>query len=41
MSKILITQTNGATAEDISDAIGEFLKQREEEGKKEEENEDE
>lgn len=33
MSKILITQTNGASAEDISNAIGEFLKQREEEGK--------
>lgn len=32
MSKILITQTNGASAEDISDAIGEFLKQREEKG---------
>ena len=30
MAKELITQTNGASAEDISNAIGEFLKQREE-----------
>lgn len=41
MSKELITQTNGATAEDISNAIGEFLKQREEEGKKEDDSEEE
>lgn len=41
MSKELITQTNGASAEDISDAIGEFLKQREEEGKKAEDSEEE
>lgn len=32
MAKIKITETNGASAEDISDAIGEFLKQRQEEG---------
>jgi hypothetical protein len=32
MSKTLITQTNGATAEDISAAIGAFLEQQ---GKKE------
>ena len=37
MPKELITQTNGATAEDISAAIGEFLEQRKE---KEEEKED-
>ena len=29
MAKIKITETNGASAEDISDAIGEFLKQQE------------
>ena len=29
MGKIKITETNGATAEDISAAIGEFLKQQE------------
>ena len=28
MSKIKITETNGASAEDISAAIGEFLKQQ-------------
>lgn len=27
MGKILITQTNGASAEDISDAIGKYLEQ--------------
>lgn len=30
MAKIKITETNGASAEDISAAIGEFLKQQEE-----------
>lgn len=29
MAKVRITQTNGASAEDISAAIGEFLKQQE------------
>lgn len=29
MAKIKITETNGATAEDISEAIGKFLEQRE------------
>lgn len=29
MAKIKITETNGASAEDISAAIGEFLDQRE------------
>ena len=29
MSKIKITETNGASAEDISAAIGEFLAQQE------------
>lgn len=29
MAKIKITQTNGASAEDISDAIGQFLEQQE------------
>ena len=28
MALIKITETNGATAKDISDAIGEFLKQQ-------------
>jgi hypothetical protein len=32
MAKIKITETNGASAEDISDAIGKFLEQQ---GKKE------
>lgn len=31
MGKILITQTNGASAEDISDAIGKFLEQNNQE----------
>ena len=31
MAKIKITETNGATAKDISDAIGKFLEQQEEE----------
>ena len=30
--KVLITMTQGATAEDISDAIGEFLDDLEEDG---------
>ena len=30
MGKVLITQTNGASAKDISDAIGKFLEQQEE-----------
>lgn len=34
MGKILITQTNGASAEDISDAIGKFLEQQKPKGKK-------
>jgi hypothetical protein len=34
MALIKITETNGATAEDISDAIGEFLKQLEKDGDK-------
>ena len=34
MSKVLITQTNGATAEDISAAIGEFLSQQEKKDEK-------
>ena len=29
MAKIKITETNGASAKDISDAIGEFLKNQE------------
>lgn len=29
MAKIKITETNGASAKDISDAIGEFLAQQE------------
>ena len=29
MAKIKITETNGASAEDISDAIGKFLEQQE------------
>lgn len=37
MSKVLITQTNGATAEDISAAIGEFLSQQEEKKEKKDE----
>lgn len=36
MGKILITQTNGTSAEDISDAIGAFLEQREVEEDEEE-----
>ena len=28
MAKIKITETNGATAEDISEAIGKFLEQQ-------------
>ena len=35
MAKIKITETNGASAEDISAAIGEFLKQLEKESQKE------
>jgi len=35
MARIKITETNGATAEDISAAIGEFLEQQN--GKKSEE----
>ena len=35
MSKTLITQTNGASAEDISDAIGAFLEQLDNEPEKE------
>lgn len=35
MAKIKITQTNGASAEDISDAIGQFLEQQEEDTKNE------
>lgn len=31
MAKIKITETNGATAEDISAAIGQFLDQQEKE----------
>lgn len=34
MAKIKITETNGATAEDISEAIGRFLEQQ---GKQKEE----
>ena len=34
MAKIKITETNGASAEDISDAIGKFLEQQ---GKKKDE----
>lgn len=30
MAKIKITETNGASAKDISDAIGRFLEQQEE-----------
>lgn len=37
MAKIKITQTNGASAEDISDAIGQFLEQQEKEKPKQEE----
>lgn len=37
MAKIKITETNGASAEDISAAIGEFLEQQ---NKKEKESED-
>lgn len=36
MSKIKITETNGASAEDISAAIGEFLKQQETQSQKKE-----
>jgi len=39
--KILITQTNGASAKEISDAIGQFLAQREQEEKKPEKAEEE
>ena len=35
MAKIKITETNGASAEDISAAIGEFLQQLEKESQKE------
>ena len=39
MAKIKITETNGASAEDISAAIGEFLKQQEQQkGQKKEAN---
>ena len=41
MSKELITQTNGASAEDISAAIGEFLKQREEQEDKKDDSDEE
>lgn len=34
MAKIKITKTNGASAEDISDAIGQFLEQQEKEQEK-------
>lgn len=37
MSKIKITETNGASAEDISAAIGEFLKKQENKKKESEE----
>lgn len=40
MSKIKITETNGASAEDISAAIGEFLAQQENEASKEAESEE-
>ncbi len=36
MAKIKITETNGASAEDISDAIGKFLEQQANEKKDEE-----
>ena len=39
MAKIKITETNGATAEDISNAIGEFLANLDKDEKKEEEKE--
>lgn len=35
MAKVKITETNGASAKDISDAIGQFLAQQEEADKKE------
>ena len=38
MAKVKITETNGASAEDISAAIGEFLKQQEQKGQKKEAN---
>lgn len=41
MSKIKITETNGASAEDISAAIGEFLAQQEKEPEKEAESKEE
>ena len=38
MAKVKITETNGASAEDISAAIGEFLKQQEQKDQKKETN---
>lgn len=40
MAKIKITETNGASAEDISAAIGEFLAQQEESDKDADKGED-
>lgn len=39
MAKVLITQTNGASAQDISDAIGAFLDQQEKDEEQEQEEE--